>query len=39
MGRTKGAINKNKQLIELAMTEEERINILATILIEAVEEE
>jgi hypothetical protein len=34
MGRTKGATNKNKQPAELAMSEEERIELLANILLE-----
>lgn len=39
MGRTKGATNKNERPILLTLSEEERINVLANIILEIVAEE
>jgi len=39
MSRTKGATNKNKQPIELNMSEGERLNVLANLILEVVTDE
>jgi hypothetical protein len=39
MGRTKGTTNRNKQPIELGMSEEERLNLLADLILEVVTDE
>lgn len=39
MSRTKGAINKNKQPAELALSPEERIVLLADLILEVINKE